>query len=147
MDFGRFWARPPWPSLSPKTVSAVPLPDAQPLSRMFFLLAIEREVFLDPSMFGKGLVDQLKRKVQSEFEGRVLDSVGFCMCITGWTSTSKGKICDGGLASFTVAFQALFCCPYAGQVIDATVTSVDHIGAQCTAGPVSIFISHHVCYP
>lgn len=111
---------------------------------MFFLLPIEREVFLEPSMFGKGLVDQLKRKVQSEFEGRVLDSVGFCMCITGWTSTSKGKICDGGLASFTVAFQALFCCPYAGQVVDATVTSVDHIGAQCTAGPVSIFISHHV---
>lgn len=96
-------------------------------------------------MFGKGLVDQLRRKVQSEFEGRVLEGVGFCMCITGWTSTSKGKLCDGGSASFVVSFQALFCCPYVDQVIDATVTSVDHIGAQCVAGPVSIFISHHVC--
>jgi len=112
---------------------------------MFFLLSIEREVYLDPSMFGKGLVDQLKIKVQNEFVGRVLESVGFCMCITDWTSISKGQICDGGSAKFSVAFQALLCCPYVGQVIDATVTSVDHIGAQCVAGPVSIFISHHVC--
>lgn len=95
-------------------------------------------------MFGKGLVEHLRRKVQSEFEGRVLESVGFCICIIEWNTISKGKICDGGQASFSVAFRALFCCPYVGQVIDATATSVDHIGVQCIAGPVSVFISRHV---
>lgn len=55
---------------------------------------------------------------------------------------------DGtGFATFKVAYQAIVCRPYKGEVLDAVVTSVNKMGFFAEAGPLQIFVSNHVSSP
>jgi len=72
----------------------------------------------------------LKRKLLSDVEGTCSGQYGYIICVLDnhKIDIGAGKIVPGiGLAEFTVKYQAIIFKPFKGEVVDATVTTVNKV--------------------
>ncbi|KIZ02639.1 DNA-directed RNA polymerase II subunit RPB7 [Monoraphidium neglectum] len=113
---------------------------------MFFHIAIEQNVDLEPQYFGPSLRKTIGQKITEKVEGTCSGNYGYIVCVTAITEISKGKIrSDGsGLATFKVKFGCVTFRPFKGEVLDCIVTSVNKMGFFAEAGPLQIFVSSHL---
>ena len=52
-----------------------------------------------------------------------------------------GEVQEGGFVKFNLSYKAIVFRPFRNEVLDAIVTSIDHLGINCTAtGACKIFI-------
>jgi SHS2 domain found in N terminus of Rpb7p/Rpc25p/MJ0397 len=83
----------------------------------------------------------LKRKLLSDVEGTCTGQYGYIICVLDnhKIDIGAGKIVPGvGLAEFTVKYQAIIFKPFKGEVVDATVTTVNKVTPNtplCTKAP------------
>jgi DNA-directed RNA polymerase II subunit RPB7 len=72
----------------------------------------------------------LKHKLLSDVEGTCSGQYGYIICVLDHQKIDigAGKIVPGvGLAEFTVKYQAIIFKPFKGEVVDATVTTVNKV--------------------
>jgi DNA-directed RNA polymerase II subunit RPB7 len=72
----------------------------------------------------------LKRKLLSDVEGTCSGQYGYIICVLDnhKIDIGAGKIVPGlGLAEFTVKYQAIIFKPFKGEVVDATVATVNKV--------------------
>ena len=97
-------------------------------------LAVKKDLSLTlslhPSFFGPNMRTYLKHKLLSDVEGTCSGQYGYIICVLDHQKIDigAGKIVPGvGLAEFTVKYQAIIFKPFKGEVIDATVTTVNKV--------------------
>jgi DNA-directed RNA polymerase II subunit RPB7 len=76
----------------------------------------------------------LKHKLLSDVEGTCSGQYGYIICVLDHQKIDigAGKIVPGvGLAEFTVNYQAIIFKPFKGEVVDATVTTVNKVSPSC----------------
>eukprot|EP01025_Chloroclados_australasicus_P012023 TRINITY_DN15477_c0_g1_i1.p1 TRINITY_DN15477_c0_g1~~TRINITY_DN15477_c0_g1_i1.p1 ORF type:complete len:192 (-),score=10.36 TRINITY_DN15477_c0_g1_i1:513-1088(-) len=110
---------------------------------MFYVVNLERQVDVQPRMFGPSLRDNIMEQVRREAQGTVDPSVGYIVSIEDVQLMGKGVLrSDGsGLATFNVAYRAITMRLWPEEVIDCEVKIVKSAGLWCTAGPYKIFVS------
>ena len=87
------------------------------------------------------ITDRLHRDIEGTCSGRY----GYIISILNVKSISHGTILDGlGYAEFTITFQAIVFKPWKGQVVDATVCTVNKMGFFAEVGPLTVFVSCHL---
>ena len=72
----------------------------------------------------------LKHKLLSDVEGTCSGQYGYIICVLDHQKIDigAGKIVPGvGLAEFTVKYQAIIFKPFKGEVVDATVSTVNKV--------------------
>lgn len=72
----------------------------------------------------------LKHKLLADVEGTCSGQYGYIICVLDHQKIDigAGKIVPGvGLAEFTVKYQAILFKPFKGEVVDATVTTVNKV--------------------
>jgi len=72
----------------------------------------------------------LKHKLLSDVEGTCSGQYGYIICVLDHQKIDigAGKIVPGvGLAEFDVKYQAIIFKPFKGEVVDATVTTVNKV--------------------
>ena len=112
---------------------------------MFFLKDLTQRIQLHPECFGPSLQSYIAASLHREVEGTCTGRYGYIISVLSIKSISHGKILDGlGYAEFTISFQAIVFKPWKGQVLDATVTSVNKMGFFAEVGPLTIFVSCHL---
>lgn len=112
---------------------------------MLYMIALERELELQPRFFGPRLREVLEQKLISEVEGTCSGKHGFIICVTGMGNVGKGSIREGlGTALFKVQYSCVVLRPFKGEVIDCVVSSVSKVGFFADAGPLQLFISNHL---
>jgi len=117
---------------------------------MFFLKDLSLTLSLHPSFFGPNMRTYLKHKLLSDVEGTCSGQYGYIICVLDHQKIDigAGKIVPGvGLAEFTVKYQAIIFKPFKGEVVDATVTTVNKMGFFADVGPMQIFVSIHLIPP
>src|SRR5271154_982977 len=112
-----------------------------PPSRTPFIFGKETKTFLvkkdlsltlslHPSFFGPNMRTYLKHKLLSDVEGTCSGQYGYIICVLDHQKIDigAGKIIPGvGLAEFDVKYQAIIFKPFKGEVVDATVTTVNKV--------------------
>jgi DNA-directed RNA polymerase II subunit RPB7 len=86
----------------------------------------------------------LKHKLLSDVEGTCSGQYGYIICVLDHQKIDigAGKIVPGvGLAEFTVKYQAIIFKPFKGEVVDATVTTVNKVPSP----PHPTFPLTHTC--
>ena len=77
--------------------------------------------------------------------GYCTGKTGFVLAVTHLYSIGQGMIREGvGNARFNVQYQCIAFMPHKGEVLDATVNSINKMGFFATAGPLQLFVSNHL---
>eukprot|EP00730_Choanoeca_flexa_P001614 TRINITY_DN10709_c0_g2_i1.p1 TRINITY_DN10709_c0_g2~~TRINITY_DN10709_c0_g2_i1.p1 ORF type:complete len:172 (+),score=24.19 TRINITY_DN10709_c0_g2_i1:96-611(+) len=109
---------------------------------MFFTLTLHHDVLLHPKHFGPSIHDVVKQQLHNDVESKCVGRHGFIVAVVKVQEISKGRVLFArGEVLFSVAYTALIFRPIAGQVVDATVTSVSKVGIFVEIGPLTAFIS------
>jgi DNA-directed RNA polymerase II subunit RPB7 len=95
---------------------------------MFYLLDLTRELDIPPKFLGPRLREEIQRRLKQEVEGACNGQHGFLLAVVNITSWGKGMIREGvGSAVFTVGYSCIAFMPFKGEVLDATVKSVNKV--------------------
>ena len=115
---------------------------------MFFERELEHTVMLHPKFFGPSLEETVRAKCQQEVEGKCSGRYGWVVCVHEFNADSigDGRVIEGnaGYAAFNVTYRAIVFRPFKGEVLDATVKTVNKMGFFCEAGPLQMFVSTHL---
>jgi DNA-directed RNA polymerase II subunit RPB7 len=112
---------------------------------MFFLKDLTQRIQLHPECFGPSLQMHITDRLHRDVEGTCTGRHGYIISVLNVKSISHGTILDGlGYAEFTITFQAIVFKPWKGQVVDATVCTVNKMGFFGEVGPLTVFVSCHL---
>jgi DNA-directed RNA polymerase II subunit RPB7 len=106
-------------------------------------IELEHETLVHPIYFGPDLMNVLMRKVYQEVEGTCSGHTGYIISITSLTRIFKGLIVHGGMAQYTVKYNAIVFRPIKNEVLDGVVKVVNKLGVFVDVGPMPCFISHN----
>nr|GEU58379.1 DNA-directed RNA polymerase II subunit RPB7 [Tanacetum cinerariifolium] len=99
---------------------------------------------LHPHHFGRELREKLVSNLMKDVEGTCNGRDDFVVTITGIEDIGKGSIRDGtGFVTFPVKYSCFVFLPFKGEILEATVTTVNKMGFFVEAGLVQIFVSNH----
>lgn len=113
---------------------------------MFFLVSLNRNVYLHPSQMNATWQTSLRDILKSDVVGTCDGKTGYIMAISEIKSYGDGILHDvgGGSATFAMEFDAIVMKPIRGEVMDTVVTGVNSLGFYAECGPLTdIFVSHH----
>eukprot|EP00173_Palmaria_palmata_P004935 Plantae.Rhodophyta-Palmaria_palmata.ctg776.p2 GENE.Plantae.Rhodophyta-Palmaria_palmata.ctg776~~Plantae.Rhodophyta-Palmaria_palmata.ctg776.p2 ORF type:complete len:178 (-),score=23.40 Plantae.Rhodophyta-Palmaria_palmata.ctg776:1083-1616(-) len=113
----------------------------------FFLVKLHRDVEIHPKFFGAKLIERLTQRLSVEVEGSFAGQHGFIVAVIDIMSepAPEGRLNDSsGMAVFTLYYQAVVFRPFKGEVMNAVVSKVVQHGFFAEAGPLTIFVSHHL---
>lgn len=91
----------------------------------------------------------LRNKLIQDVEGTCTGQFGYIICVMDGMpiDMGKGRIVPGdGSAEFEVKYTAIVWRPFKGEVVDGVVSNVQQLGLFVDVGPLTVFISHHVCF-
>jgi DNA-directed RNA polymerase II subunit RPB7 len=112
---------------------------------MFYTIELTKELEIPPRFLGPKLRDEIFERLRSEVEGYCTGKTGFVLAVTNLVSMGKGMIREGvGNARFNVEYQCITFMPHKGEVLDATVNSINKMGFFASAGPLQLFVSNHL---
>eukprot|EP00171_Calliarthron_tuberculosum_P010149 IDg10149t1 len=112
----------------------------------FFVVTLQRRLHIHPRFFGVKLHDILTRRLVLEVEGTFEGRYGFIVAVLHvHDDFPPGELEDGtGFAVFPVQYQAVVFRPFKGEVLDTVVSRLTKFGFFAEAGPLTIFVSHHL---
>lgn len=112
----------------------------------WFVVAMSRRIRIHPKFFGVKLHEILTHRLMSEVEGTLLGKYGFVVAVLQVEDPiPPGELEDGtGYAVFHLQYQAVVFRPFKNEVLDAVVSVVTQHGFYARAGPLSVFVSHHL---
>lgn len=112
----------------------------------FFVVTLSRRLHIHPRFFGVKLRDFLTRRLVLEVEGTFSGRYGFVVAVLHvYDDFPPGELDEEtGFAVFPVRYQAVVFRPFKGEVLDSVVTKTTAFGFFAEAGPLSIFVSHHL---
>lgn len=112
----------------------------------FFVVTLQRRLHIHPRFFGVKLHDILTRRLVLEVEGTFEGRYGFIVAVLHVQEDfPPGELEDGtGFAVFPVQYQAVVFRPFKGEVMDTVVSRLTKFGFFAEAGPLTIFVSHHL---
>lgn len=112
----------------------------------FFVVTLQRRLHIHPRFFGVKLHDILTRRLVLEVEGTFEGRYGFIVTVLDVENNfPPGELEDAtGFAVFPVRYQAVVFRPFKGEVMDTAVTRLTKFGFFAEAGPLTIFVSHHL---
>jgi DNA-directed RNA polymerase II subunit RPB7 len=113
----------------------------------FFVVELVRDVEIHPKFFGAKLMDRLTQRLAVEVEGSFAGRHGFVVAVLeiSHDPVPEGRLDDtSGMAVFTLKYSAVVFRPFKGEVLNAVVTKVVQHGFFAEAGPLTIFVSHHL---
>lgn len=141
---------------------------------MFFLHELERVITLPPSRFGPHVEECLRNKLLEDVEGTCTGQY-YIVCVMDTYDISEGRVLpSSGVAEYTIHYRAVVWRPFKGETVrfslpgsdlwrnddelfteilpslstlqvDAIATSVNAHGVFAEVGPLSVFVSNHVC--
>ncbi|KAI8108175.1 hypothetical protein M9434_006205 [Picochlorum sp. BPE23] len=112
---------------------------------MFYTLDLSKELEIHPRFLGPKLKDEIYDRLRQEVEGYCTGKHGFVLAVTSLFSIGQGLIREGaGYARFNVQYRCITFMPHKGEVLDATVKSVNKMGFFAEAGPLQLFVSNHL---
>jgi len=115
---------------------------------MFFHVELRKELLLNPKYVGPNIRELLVEKLIQSVEGSCSGRWGFVVCVTDVIEVGKGKIREGGgLATFSIRYNAVVFKPFKGEVFDAVVKTVNKLGFFAQVGPLQVFVSKHLIPP
>ena len=95
---------------------------------MFYLLDLTKELEIPPRFFGPKLRDEIFERLRQEVEGCCDGKHGFILAVESLHSIGQGLIREGvGSALFQVEYKCIAFMPHKGEVLDATVKSVNKV--------------------
>lgn len=113
----------------------------------FFLVTLKRDVEIHPKFFGVKLMERLTQRLSVEVEGSFAGRYGFIVSVLHMETDPppEGRLDDSsGMAVFNLEYNALVFRPFKGEVMNAVVSKVVQHGFFAEAGPLTIFVSHHL---
>lgn len=116
---------------------------------MFFLVDLERRIHMPPRQFNAKLTDSLTQRLMQEVEGSFAGRHGFVVMVVHLQEPIPHGELDHttGFAVFPLKYKALVFRPFKGEVLDSVVDKVTQHGFFADAGPLKIFVSHHLLPP
>ena len=112
---------------------------------MFYTIDLTKELEIPPRFLGPKLRAEIYERLRQEVEGYCTGKTGFVLAVTHLYSIGQGMIREGiGNARFNVEYQCIAFMPHKGEVLDATVNSINKMGFFATAGPLQLFVSNHL---
>jgi DNA-directed RNA polymerase II subunit RPB7 len=95
---------------------------------MFYTLDLTKELEIPPRFLGPKLKDEIFDRLRQEVEGFCDGKHGFILAVTSLYSIGQGLIREGaGSATFNVEYRCIAFMPHKGEVLDATVKSVNKV--------------------
>lgn len=91
----------------------------------------------------------LRNKLIQDVEGTCTGQFGYIICVMDSVNIDMGKgriIPNDGSAEFEVKYTAIVWRPFKGEVVDGIVSNVQQLGVFVDVGPLTVFISHRVCF-
>jgi len=110
---------------------------------MFWRVAMERTLRLEPRHLDANLLKTVMGKLTGQVEGTCTGQFGYVVCVFDINTITEALVNDDGTVSFRIQFSAIVCRPFRGQVVDAVVTQVTKLGIFAEFGPINAFISKH----
>lgn len=112
----------------------------------FFVVVLQRQLHIHPRFFGVKLHEFLTRRLVLEVEGTFSGRHGFVVSVLHvYDDIPPGELDEvTGFAVFRVRYQAVVFRPFKGEVLDAIVTRTTPFGFFAAAGPLNVFVSHHL---
>ena len=112
----------------------------------WFAVSMSRRIRIHPKFFGVKLHEILTHRLMSEVEGTLLGKYGFVVAVLQVADPiPAGELENStGYAIFTLQYQAVVFRPFKNEVMDAVVSVVTQHGFYARAGPLSVFVSHHL---
>jgi DNA-directed RNA polymerase II subunit RPB7 len=112
---------------------------------MFYTLDLSKELEIPPRFLGPKLKEEIYERLRQDVEGYCTGKHGFVLAVTSVYSIGQGMIREGvGNARFNVQYRCISFMPHKGEVLDATVKSVNKMGFFAEAGPLQLFVSNHL---
>mmetsp|Transcript_10168 Transcript_10168/g.27145 ORF Transcript_10168/g.27145 Transcript_10168/m.27145 type:complete len:172 (+) Transcript_10168:224-739(+) len=113
---------------------------------MYFVVTLDRNVQVEPRLFNREIRSTVVQKLVSEVEGRFSGSYGFIVAVVELPHELPPGELDNqsGFACFKLSYKALVYRPFKGEVVNALVSRVTQHGFFADAGPLTIFVSHHL---
>lgn len=101
---------------------------------------------MHPKFFGVNLRDQLTQRLSLEVEGTFQGRKGFILSVLDIVSGNfQGRLDPSdGFAVYKLQYQAIVFRPFKGEVLNAVVKNVVQHGFFAEAGPLTVFVSHHL---
>ena len=113
-------------------------------ARMFQLVSLsDSAVKIPPANLGKSTLEAVTQELESLYVDKVLaECEGLCVTLYSITDISGGTVLAGeGCVCFDVSFKVVLFKPFAGEILEGTLESVDARGAYVSIGFFSdIFI-------
>jgi DNA-directed RNA polymerase II subunit RPB7 len=115
------------------------------LGDMFYSIDLTKELEIPPRFLGPKLKEEIFERLRHEVEGYCTGKTGFVLAVTSLYSIGQGMIREGvGNARFNVQYRCIAFMPHKGEVLDATVNSINKMGFFASAGPLQLFVSNHL---
>ena len=98
---------------------------------MFYTLDLSKELEIPPRVLGPKLREEIYERLRQDVEGLCDGKHGFILAVTSLYSVGQGLIREGvGNALFNVQYRCIAFMPHKGEVLDATVKSVNKVGDE-----------------
>uniref|UniRef100_A0A7S1ERI9 DNA-directed RNA polymerase II subunit RPB7 n=1 Tax=Timspurckia oligopyrenoides TaxID=708627 RepID=A0A7S1ERI9_9RHOD len=113
---------------------------------MYYVLQLQRRVQIEPRLFNRNIEQTIIQKLINDVEGKFAGGNGFVVAVINLVhGVPSGQLDDGtGFAIFPVTYNAIVYRPFKNEVVDAIVSRVTQHGFFAEAGPLTIFVSHHL---
>ncbi len=103
---------------------------------MYKLITLEHTVRIPPHLFGHDLEDAAFEILSEEFNGRIMEGIGFVIVVSDIIEIGPGKILHGQPVTFhPVKFTVLSYMPQVQEVVEGTVVETVEFGAFIRLGP------------
>jgi DNA-directed RNA polymerase subunit E' len=103
---------------------------------MYKQIQVEHVVRIPPSKFGEDISDGAFEILSEQFNGQIIEGLGFIIVVIDVVSISAGKILHGDAATYhPVKFNVLVFTPELHEVVEGNVVEVVEFGAFIRLGP------------
>ena len=108
---------------------------------MFFLVAREDVVALEPKYFGKNVAKHIFKALRQKVEGKVSGRYGCTIAVAELFEISLGHLhVDTGHCHFNVKYNAIVLRTFPNEILPCIVASFVVGGFWANAGPIDIFV-------
>ncbi|KAI9505812.1 DNA-directed RNA polymerase II subunit [Coemansia spiralis] len=109
---------------------------------MFFHKKLTHTITLHPSFLGPRMREFVTQRLYEDVKDSCSGRYGYIVAVVAILEIKMGKIIPGiGSAEFDVQYSAILFRPFKNEVMDAVVSTVNHMGFFAKAGPLEIFVS------
>jgi DNA-directed RNA polymerase subunit E' len=103
---------------------------------MYKQIQVEHVVRIPPSKFGEDISDGAFEILSEQFNGQIIEGLGFIIVVIDVVSIQAGKILHGDAATYhPVKFNVLVFTPELHEVVEGNVVEVVEFGAFIRLGP------------